>query len=132
MKKDEKVDQPRTAGSRASTGSQTLVTYQVGALPILNRILKRMKLEDFLHEAIEEDPRCEVSPVKALSLLVRNFICSREPIYGVGEWAGRQRPISSASNRGTSRTSTTTALADASSPSSTPTSRLWSSGWSDT
>jgi transposase len=92
MKRDEKADQPRTAGSRASTGSQTLLTYQVGALPILNRILARMKLEDFLREAIEEDPRCEVSPVKALSLLVRNFICSREPIYGVGEWAGRQAP----------------------------------------
>jgi hypothetical protein len=71
-------------GCRARTGSQTLVTYQVGALPILNHVLARMKLEDFLREYIEEDPRCEVSPIKGVILLVLNFVCARQPIYGVG------------------------------------------------
>ena len=92
MTRERKTPERKVAGSRASTGSHTLVTYQVGALPILNRVLKRMKLEDFLREYIEEDPRCEVSPIKAVILLVLNFICSREPIYGVGEWAARHAP----------------------------------------
>jgi len=91
MKKDRK-DAQASAGIRASAGSQTIVTYQVGALPILNSVLERMKLEEFLREYIEEDPHCEVSPVRGISLLVRNFLCSRKPIYGVGEWAARQAP----------------------------------------
>ena len=79
-------------GSHSRAGGQSLVTYQVGALPILNNIMERMKLEGFFREYIREDPRCEVSPIKAVLLLVRNYICSREPIYGVGEWAARQAP----------------------------------------
>jgi len=79
-------------GIHSMAGDRTLVTYRVGALPILNRILERMNLEGFLREYIEEDPRCEVSPVKANLLLVRNFICSREPIYGMGEWSARHAP----------------------------------------
>jgi len=92
MTRERKPPERPVPGSRASTGGQTLVTYQVGVLPILNRVLARMKLEDLLREYLEEDPRCEVSPVKAVILLVLNFVCSREPIYGVGEWAARHAP----------------------------------------
>jgi transposase len=89
---DERESTTPEGGSRSTTGDQTLITFQVGALPILNRILERLRLEHHFREYLEEDPRCEVSPVKALLILVRNFICSREPIYGVGEWAARQAP----------------------------------------
>ena len=92
MTRERKPPERPVPGSRAKTGSQTLVTYQVGALPILNRVLVRMRFEDFLREYIEEDPRCEVSPIKAVILLVLNFVSSREPIYGVGEWAARHAP----------------------------------------
>lgn len=91
MREQRAPEQP-LPGSRASTKGHTLVTYQVGALPILRRVLARMKLEDFLREYLKEDPRCEVSPIKAVILLVLNFICSRQPIYGVGEWAARHAP----------------------------------------
>jgi len=62
----------------------------VGALPILNQFLRRMRLEDFLRSALPpEDRRMKFSPVKALLVLLRNLLVSREPIYGVGEWAAR-------------------------------------------
>ena len=38
----------KATGSVARSGQQTLRSYTVGALPILNQILKRMKLEEFL------------------------------------------------------------------------------------
>jgi transposase len=65
----------------------------VGALPILNHFHRRMRLEDFLRAALPpEDRRTKLSPVKALLVLFRNLLVSREPIYGVGEWAARYAP----------------------------------------
>jgi transposase len=67
-----------------------LRSYTIGALPILNEFLRRMRLEDFLRAALPpEDRRPKLSPVKALLVLLRNLLLSREPIYGVGEWAAR-------------------------------------------
>jgi hypothetical protein len=52
-----------------------------------------MRLESFLRAAFPvEDRRTKLSPVKALLLLVRNVLVSREPIYGMGEWAVRHVP----------------------------------------
>jgi hypothetical protein len=71
----------------------TLQSATVGVLPILNRFLGRMRLEEFLLAALpQEDRRTKLSPVKALLVLLRNLLVSREPIYGVGEWAARHAP----------------------------------------
>lgn len=82
----------RGPGSRAQTGRQTLVSYDVGALPILNRLIERMRLPGFLREYLVEDKRCTISPVTGVLLLLKNYLVSREPVYGVGEWACQHRP----------------------------------------
>ena len=65
----------------------------VGALPLLNRLLRRTRLEEFLRDALpEEDGRTKLSPTKALLVLLRNLLLCREPIYGLGEWAARYAP----------------------------------------
>jgi transposase len=47
-------------------------------------------LEQFLHAALPtHDARTKLSPVKALLVLLRNLLLSREPMYGIGEWAAR-------------------------------------------
>ena len=77
----------------ARTERNVLRSSTVGALPILNHFLRRMRLEDFLRSALPaEDRRIKLSPVKALLVLLRNLLISREPIYGVGEWAARHVP----------------------------------------
>ena len=77
----------------ARTGRHVLHSSTVGALPILNHFLRRMRLEEFLRAALPpEDRRTKLSPVKALLVLLRNLLVSREPIYGVGEWAARHAP----------------------------------------
>ncbi len=81
------------APAKARAGRQVLRSATVGALPILNHFLRRMRLEDFLRAALPpEDRRTKLSPVKALLVLLRNLLLSREPIYGVGEWAARHAP----------------------------------------
>jgi transposase len=52
-----------------------------------------MRLEEFLRDALpKEDGRTKLSPTKALLVLLRNLLLSRQPIYGVGEWAARHAP----------------------------------------
>jgi transposase len=85
----------RTSSSApvARAAGTTLCSYAVGALPILNDILQRMRLEEFLRDCLPpEDRRTKLSPAKALLVLLRNLLVSREPIYGVGEWAARHAP----------------------------------------
>jgi transposase len=74
----------------ARKDGNVLCSATVGAMPLLNHLLRRMRLEDFLRDALPpEDGRTKLSPAKALLVLLRNLLVSREPIYGVGEWAAR-------------------------------------------
>jgi transposase len=72
----------------ARSARGTLRSSTVGALPILNRVLKRMRLEEHLQAYLpDEDGRTRPSTPKALVVLVQNLLLSREPLYGIGEWA---------------------------------------------
>ncbi|UCE47648.1 MAG: IS1634 family transposase [Phycisphaerales bacterium] len=72
---------------------RTLSSSTVGALPILNRIIQRMKLEEFLRGYLpREDGRTRLSTARGILVLVKNILISRQPIYGVGEWAARYAP----------------------------------------
>jgi transposase len=62
-------------------------------LPILNRVLQRMRLEEHLRAYLPaEDGRTRPSTPKTLLVLVRNLLLCREPLYGMGEWAARHAP----------------------------------------
>jgi transposase len=70
-----------------------LVSHQVGPIPIINRMLDRMKLQDFLKQHLpSDDKRTKVDTARVVLLLIRNILVSREPIYGVTEWARNYGP----------------------------------------
>jgi transposase len=84
---------PSYRGSRSRVGGQTLRTYNIGALPIVNQLLERMQLESFLKRYLPRDGRRMAIPTsRCLLVLLRNILFSREPIYGLGEWAERFAP----------------------------------------
>jgi hypothetical protein len=65
----------------------------VGALPIVNRMLQRVQLEPFLRDHLRPDgPRTKLPTCTGLLLVLRNLLFSREPVYGVSEWADRYAP----------------------------------------
>lgn len=69
--------------------SQTL-----GALPIVDRFLARMRVDALLGRVLPAtDARVMLAPAKAIGLLVRNLCISREPIYALGEWAAPFDPL---------------------------------------
>jgi transposase len=80
-------------GQIAKTGRQTLRSYTVGALPIVNQLLERIELESFLGKHLPADgPRTRLPTRTGLLILLKNLLFSREPIYGVGDWADAYAP----------------------------------------
>jgi transposase len=70
-----------------------LASRHVAALPILNRFLQRLRLDESLRDHLpREGRRSRVPTATALLVLVRNLLLSREPLYGVGGWAARHVP----------------------------------------
>ena len=52
-----------------------------------------MRLEEFLHSYLPRaDRRCRIAPAIGVTLLLKNVLLCREPLYGVGEWAARYAP----------------------------------------
>jgi len=95
-KKEQKADaipDKNYRGHRARSGNQTLRSWTVGGLPLVNRLLDRMQLQEFLEKHLpSDDPRQEVPTTRCLLLLLKNILLSREPIYGIGEWAESYTP----------------------------------------
>jgi transposase len=75
-------------GQHAQADGLELRSYDVGALPLLNRIVERMQLRRLLGDHLpRDDSRTELPTVTALLVLFANLLMAREPVYGVGEWA---------------------------------------------
>jgi transposase len=83
----------KPTGRQARAGRRTLRSEKIGALPILNHFIRRLRLEELLREYLpREDKRVKVPAAKALLVLLRNLLISRQPLYGMGEWAARYAP----------------------------------------
>jgi transposase len=86
-------DPQHAAGETARAAAGTLTSYRVAALPVLEGVLTRLRLEAFLRDHLPpEDRRSRVSTATGLIVLLKNLLISREPLYGIGEWATRHAP----------------------------------------
>jgi transposase len=81
------------SGDTAQAAGRTLHSYQLGLLPVVNRLLARLRLEPLLRDYLPpEDPRARLAPAQTLSVLLKNLLLSREPLYGAAAWAARIDP----------------------------------------
>lgn len=84
---------PQRPGETARAAGRTLISCRVAALPVLDRFLRRLRLDEFLRDHLpREDRRARVPTTTALLVLLKNLLISREPLYGIGEWAARHAP----------------------------------------
>ncbi len=87
--------EPRPPGeiARAKGRGRILNSRRIAALPIIDHFLRRLRLLDFLRDHLpHEDGRTRIPTATALLVLLRNLLISREPLYGIGEWAARHEP----------------------------------------
>jgi transposase len=72
----------------AQTPSFSLNSKSIGALPLVNHFLSRLRFSSFLAECLPPpDPRTRLDPQLALCALLRCLIIARTPLYSVSEWA---------------------------------------------
>ncbi len=65
-----------------------LQSERLGALPIVERFLRRMGLADLLDRHLPAgDARVSLSVATAIGVLVANLCVEREPLYGLADWA---------------------------------------------
>jgi transposase len=84
---------PPRPGEIARAKGQALSSYRIDALPVISQLLERMRLDEFLRSYLPRaDRRCRIAPALGISLLLKNVLLSREPLYGIGEWAARFAP----------------------------------------
>ena len=84
---------PHPSGTIAQWPSLTLRSWTVGALPIINHLLKRMKLEAILEDHLPASHgRSKLCVARGLMVLVQNILLAREPLYGLRDWAAHHDP----------------------------------------
>lgn len=70
-----------------------LETREIGALPIINRLIDRLDLEGILEASLYRPGRQPQVPYgKTILVLVRNLLVGREPLYGIDAWASTFEP----------------------------------------
>ncbi len=70
------------------SGGKSIISHRVEAMPIINRILQRMRLQEFLtHHLPPEDNRTKIDTPRVVLMILKNLLVSREPMYGVAQWA---------------------------------------------
>jgi hypothetical protein len=70
------------------SGGFILRSKTVGALPIVNRFLSRMRFQEVLDKYLPlDDARIKLPPSRGIALLLRNLMTARKPLYALGEWA---------------------------------------------
>ena len=83
----------RRARSSQGDNQETLLSLQLGALPVINRLIERMRLHELLSRHLPpEDKRTKLATPTVVLVLVKNVLVSREPMYGVAEWASNYAP----------------------------------------
>jgi len=70
-----------------------LVSRYLGALPLVNHFLQRLRLEPLLSAQLTPpDRRCKISTTKVLLVLLRNLVVCRTPLYSLSQWAAPWTP----------------------------------------
>jgi transposase len=74
-------------------GPFELCSRALDGLPIVAHFLARMRVGALLERYLpDDDARLRVTPARAVGVVVANVCLGREPLYGLGEWAGRFEP----------------------------------------
>jgi len=82
------TESDQTRPAMTTTDPFDLQSERLGALPIVERFLRRMGLADLLDRHLPAgDARVSLSVATAIGVLVANLCVEREPLYGLADWA---------------------------------------------
>ena len=68
-------------------------TQLLGAMPIVNHFIARLKLDGALDTAVpHDDARVLLAPSSVLGVIVRHLVVEHRPLYEIAEWAANYAP----------------------------------------
>ena len=70
----------------------SLNSKAIGALPIINKFIKRIELKKLLSSYLVSKENQKFSYADAILIFVRNILLEREPLYKLSEWVARFDP----------------------------------------
>lgn len=69
-------------------------SIRLAALPLIETYFNRLGISDIFNKTIRSDPRDLVPVWTTLSIVLRNIILERYPLYKIGDWAEQRALIS--------------------------------------
>lgn len=66
--------------------TRILRRFQVGGLPLIERVLRRLGLREILSQFLPPSDRQQVGAVDVLILLIVNLILAKDPLYELAQW----------------------------------------------
>lgn len=69
--------------------TRILRRFQVGGLPLIERVLRRLGLREILSQFLPPSGRQQVGAVDVLILLIVNLILAKDPLYELAQWVER-------------------------------------------
>ena len=83
-RQDPRTPRPRP-GDTAHAAGRTLTSARIAALPILERVLRRLRLEEILRDSLpREDQRSRIPTATGLLILVKNLGSSPNRVGNFG------------------------------------------------
>jgi len=68
-------------------------TQLLGAMPIVNHFIGRLRHDDVLDTAVpHDDARVLLAPSRVLGVVVRHLTIEHRPLYAIAEWAANYSP----------------------------------------
>lgn len=74
--------------------SLTILPIRLGAMPIVEQFIKKLEIETLFETIVTTNPRDKIPVWKTLSILLRNIILERHPLYKIGQWSLKRNLIS--------------------------------------
>ncbi len=64
----------------------SLKELRIGALPLINHFISRLRLEELFKEYVPGDPRAALPYSAPLLVLLKSLVVERAPVYKISEW----------------------------------------------
>jgi transposase len=75
--------------------SLSIRSVRLGAMPIVDKYITMLGIDSLFQRHVSSDPRDKIPVFDCLSIVLRNVILDRHPLYKIGEWAIQRELVSS-------------------------------------
>ena len=69
------------------TAPFSIRSVRLGAMPIVDKYISMLGIDSLFQRHVSSDPRDKIPVFDCLSIVLRNVILDRHPLYKIGEWA---------------------------------------------